>query len=511
MRILLQLIRTVARVTFQEIINYIQANLNETITLDELATLASLSPRHFSRKFKLHTQMSPNQYVIRCRVETAELLLLHTDIPIADIAILVGFHSQSHLNRHFKRILKVTPQTLKQNKQETPKKKKVVHKDSWKRLTNYIWIFFPKSVFEDRINIKNKSSNSHFVKHDFDSYQQIQENIKDNNLNFVSDIITTLMLHYFIYFVCQHYFKDQKFNFSKLGFNDCTKIETIKPIKNNQLNPNSSISTQENIKYVQNVEDKLLGIFLGYEHSNISATLFNFKENITMKINPVSRVKNQSIVNLEKSIENDELSFRPIKEQFQGQISDGGFSPDLIKERLQDKIPNGEVSRLHILEEGLLDKISDGEFSPDLIKERLQDQISNGELRSSIKDEFQKERNLGKFVDSFTGEGLSKTFDSFTGVDLETPFDSFSPGEFFSKVGLPYSQLTQLDIYSLKDDSNFDLMEFGNFELPSSGYGIVSELELPNNMDLGNFNFREQLPFLNNFLLDEVPNLVDAE
>ena len=168
--------------TFQEIRNYIQTNLNKTLTLEKLAALASLSPRHFSRHFKLYTQMSPNQYVIRCRVETAELLLLHTDIPIADIAILVEFHSQSYLNRHFKRILEVTPQALRQNKKEAPKKKKVVDKDSWKWLTNYIWIFLSKSIIELRTNIKNESENIHLEKNDLNLYQQIQWNTQNNQL-----------------------------------------------------------------------------------------------------------------------------------------------------------------------------------------------------------------------------------------------------------------------------------------------------------------------------------------
>ena len=488
------MIKTLARVTFQEIINYIQANLNQTITLEELAALASLSPRHFSRKFKLHTQMSPNQYVIRCRVETAELLLLHTDIPIADIAILVGFHSQSHLNRHFKRILKVTPKILRQNKKETPKEKKLVHKDSWKWLSNWIWIFFPKSFFESKINLKNQSKDNDFPKQDFNLYQQIQGIIKNNHLNFISDLITPLILHYFIYFGYQSNFKNPKFKFGELGFNPRAN--------NNELNPNSSILNQENLKgkehnnifvdsssqltkilglqtiienvmsqnkmlqiYVQNVEDKRLGIFLGYQHSNSSATLFNFKENITMKINPVSRLNNQSI-------ENDKLSFYPIKEQFK-------------------------------------DKISSGEVSPEIIKEKIQEKISNGDLDFPIRDEFHRERKLGEFVDYFTGERSREAFDSFTGADLETPFDSLFPGDSLPKIALPQSELNQLDIY--KDGSNFDLIEFGNFELPKSGYGIGSELELPNNIELSDFNFRKQPSFLNNFLLDEVTNLADAE
>ena len=236
--------------TFQEIINYIQTNLNTTLTLEKLAALASLSPRHFSRQFKLYTQMSPNQYIIRCRVETAELLLLHTDIPIVDIAILVGFHSQSHLNRHFKRILKVTPQALRRNKREAPKKKKVVDKDSWKWLTNCIWIFLPRSIVEYRKNIKNQSANITPKKHDLNLYQQIQWNGKNNQSKFVSDIALALMLNYFVYVAYHSKNNEQKLTFKEFA---CGNLMRVKAIVAKQIN------YHQFTKKSKNRSEKLLG------------------------------------------------------------------------------------------------------------------------------------------------------------------------------------------------------------------------------------------------------------
>jgi hypothetical protein len=63
-------------------------------------------------EFKQSTGLAPHQFVIRCRVERAKELLLHSSLGIADIAAEVGFANQSHLNRHFKRIVGVTPHVV---------------------------------------------------------------------------------------------------------------------------------------------------------------------------------------------------------------------------------------------------------------------------------------------------------------------------------------------------------------------------------------------------------------
>ena len=75
-----------------------------------------MSPSYFSRLFKQSTGYAPHQYVIRCRVERAKKLLLQEKLTIADIAYSLGFAHQSHLNRHFKRLVGVTPKKFRQQK-----------------------------------------------------------------------------------------------------------------------------------------------------------------------------------------------------------------------------------------------------------------------------------------------------------------------------------------------------------------------------------------------------------
>ncbi len=95
-------------------IDYVGDNLaNKDLTLAEMAGAAHMSPYHFSRLFKESTGLAPHQYVIERRVLRARELLSNTALPIAEVALLCGFAHQSHLNRHFKRLLGLNPKALR--------------------------------------------------------------------------------------------------------------------------------------------------------------------------------------------------------------------------------------------------------------------------------------------------------------------------------------------------------------------------------------------------------------
>ncbi|MBW4451641.1 MAG: AraC family transcriptional regulator [Nostoc indistinguendum CM1-VF10] len=103
-----------SRRQLQQVIDYIHEHLNQNLGLAELAALIPMSPHYFSQLFKQSTGMTPHNYVIHCRVQRAQELLLKREITIAEIAHLVGFASQSHLNFHCKRLMGVTPKTIQQ-------------------------------------------------------------------------------------------------------------------------------------------------------------------------------------------------------------------------------------------------------------------------------------------------------------------------------------------------------------------------------------------------------------
>ncbi len=98
--------------TFAKITDYIQAHLDDDLSLDELAGVAGIGTAHFRWQFKQTTGMAPHQYVIRCRVEQARVLLRRGRLSVAEVAAAVGFFDQSHLSRHMRRLLGVTPKSL---------------------------------------------------------------------------------------------------------------------------------------------------------------------------------------------------------------------------------------------------------------------------------------------------------------------------------------------------------------------------------------------------------------
>jgi len=93
------------------VVELMRKRLTEPLTLDELAEAAGLSPFHFARQFKTATGHPPHDYLIRLRVDRAQELIRQNgrNWSLAAIANESGFADQSHMARHFRRVLGVTP------------------------------------------------------------------------------------------------------------------------------------------------------------------------------------------------------------------------------------------------------------------------------------------------------------------------------------------------------------------------------------------------------------------
>jgi len=93
----------------QRVRDYVEAHLDDDLSLAMLADVACLSPYHFSRSFKQAAGIGPQRYVIQRRLERAKRLLRRTHQPLAWIAQEAGFADQSHLTQIFRREMGVTP------------------------------------------------------------------------------------------------------------------------------------------------------------------------------------------------------------------------------------------------------------------------------------------------------------------------------------------------------------------------------------------------------------------
>lgn len=88
---------------------YIDSHIDQPISLPVMAGIAGISRMHFAAQFRAATGLRPHDYLLRQRIAVAKSLLTDPARPIVDIALSVGFQSQSHFTTVFKRHLGVPP------------------------------------------------------------------------------------------------------------------------------------------------------------------------------------------------------------------------------------------------------------------------------------------------------------------------------------------------------------------------------------------------------------------
>jgi len=99
---------------------FVEANLAETIRIEDLADVTRLSASYFSRAFRSDFGESPYAYVVHRRIERAKEMMLFTDESLAHIAAKCGLSDQPHLTRLFHRIVGVSPASWRRQ-QRSPK------------------------------------------------------------------------------------------------------------------------------------------------------------------------------------------------------------------------------------------------------------------------------------------------------------------------------------------------------------------------------------------------------
>jgi len=93
----------------QRTIDWIETNLHEAITADDIAENASFSKFHFHRIFQSSVGMSVAAYIRMRRLASAAAALLHTSVRIIDLALHFQFESQEAFSRAFKKMYHLPP------------------------------------------------------------------------------------------------------------------------------------------------------------------------------------------------------------------------------------------------------------------------------------------------------------------------------------------------------------------------------------------------------------------
>lgn len=104
-----KVIKSRSSLKLEKTIAYINEHYSEQICLEDLANQSSLSPYYFTRIFTKETGLTPYQYIISTRVNSAKFLLMNSTLSIKEIAFSSGFTSESVFCSSFKKRENLTP------------------------------------------------------------------------------------------------------------------------------------------------------------------------------------------------------------------------------------------------------------------------------------------------------------------------------------------------------------------------------------------------------------------
>ena len=108
----------------KEAISYIEQNFQNDISVEDIAKFCSLNRSYFGKIFRDALGKSPQEFLINYRMSKAAELLKLTELSIGDISNAVGYPSQLHFSRAFKKIHGISPrQWRNENKAVKPNRR----------------------------------------------------------------------------------------------------------------------------------------------------------------------------------------------------------------------------------------------------------------------------------------------------------------------------------------------------------------------------------------------------
>ena len=103
-----------------EVSALMEANIEEPLSLDDLARLAGLSQRHLQRMFKHTLDMTPMHYYLNLRLRRARALLLQTEMSIMNITVACGFQSSCHFSKSYRTLFGYSPSMERNQHKHAP-------------------------------------------------------------------------------------------------------------------------------------------------------------------------------------------------------------------------------------------------------------------------------------------------------------------------------------------------------------------------------------------------------
>jgi AraC family transcriptional regulator len=98
----------------RKIKEFVDAKVEDELTLCEMAQAVHLSTAHFSRMFRKSTGENPHHFVLRHRVERAKEMLRAAEARVLDVAVACGFKTQQHFARVFRHMCGISPTEYRQ-------------------------------------------------------------------------------------------------------------------------------------------------------------------------------------------------------------------------------------------------------------------------------------------------------------------------------------------------------------------------------------------------------------
>lgn len=97
------------------VLDYIEQNLSHPLTNKAIGEALNYNSNYLNRLILQHTGMTLHQYLLHRKLARAATLIHSTNLPIGEIAMMLGFHSPSHFSNYFKQATGVSPAQYRKN------------------------------------------------------------------------------------------------------------------------------------------------------------------------------------------------------------------------------------------------------------------------------------------------------------------------------------------------------------------------------------------------------------